>query len=69
MHTLAMYQLIAMCQDQAHQAPVVPFTVYQAHQVMQIHRACRAKHCRRKDAALQTLIEAGRVIASTTKPR
>jgi len=36
-HSLAMYQLIAMTQQEAHQPPAVPFTIEQAHTVMQYH--------------------------------
>lgn len=67
--SLAIYQLIAMTGQEAHQAPIVPFTIQQAHTVMRYHVACRAKRCPRKAAALDTLIEAGRVVPSQTKPR
>ncbi|MEU2035933.1 hypothetical protein [Nocardia amamiensis] len=67
--SLAMYQLVAMCDEAAHQVPSVPFTISQAHTVMRYHVACRAKRCPRKAAALQTLVEAGQVVPSTTKPR
>lgn len=68
-HSVAMYQLIAMCDESAHQVPTVPFTVEQAHTVVQYHVACRAKRCPRKAAALQALVEAGRLVLSTTHPR
>ncbi|MGW4844889.1 hypothetical protein [Nocardia brasiliensis] len=68
-NSLAMYQLIAMCDESAHQAPSVPFTVVQAHTVMRYHVACRAKRCPRKGAALDALVAAGRVVPSTSKPR
>jgi hypothetical protein len=69
MHSLAMYQLVAMCDERAHKAPDVPFTVAQAHTVIRYHVACRAKRCPRKAAALQMLADAGRVVPSTTHPR
>jgi hypothetical protein len=69
MQSLAMYQLIAMCQQEAHQAPLTPFTVDQASKVMQFHVACRANRCPRKAAALQTLTDTGRMVPSTTHPR
>ncbi|WP_157128955.1 hypothetical protein [Nocardia amamiensis] len=68
-HSLAMYQLVALCDAAAHAAPMLPFTVDQAHEVMQIHLNCRAKNCPRKQAALDTLAEAGRVVPTMTKPR
>ncbi len=64
-----MYHLIAMTRQEAHATPVSPFTVEQAHQIMQFHVACRANRCPRKAAALSRLVEAGRVVPSTTKPR
>ncbi|MFD0366300.1 hypothetical protein ACFQZZ_33110 [Nocardia sp. GCM10030253] len=67
--SLAMYQLIAMTQQEAHQPPSVPFTVEQAHLVMQFHVACRATCCPRKAAAQNALIEAGCMVLSATKPR
>ncbi|MGW4330539.1 hypothetical protein ACWEKR_32200 [Nocardia sp. NPDC004573] len=67
--SLAIYQLIAMTGQAAHQAPLVPFTISQAHAVMRYHIACRAKRCPRKAAALNTLVQAGRVVPSETKPR
>ncbi|MGV9751131.1 hypothetical protein [Nocardia farcinica] len=69
MHSLAMYQLVAMCDESAHQAPPIPFTVKQAHTVMQFHVACRAKKCPRKAAALQALVDAGRVKPSAIHPQ
>ncbi|MEU1998846.1 hypothetical protein ABZ511_30800 [Nocardia gamkensis] len=68
-HSLAMYQLIAMTRQEAHQPPAVPFTIAQARTVMQFHVACRANRCLRKAAALDALIEGGRVVLSTSKPR
>jgi len=65
MHSLAIHQF----QQEMHQAPLVPFTVAEAHSVMQFHVACRAKKCPRKAAALQALVEAGRVVPFTSKPR
>lgn len=62
-------QLVARSGDEAHQAPRVLFTIHEAHDVMQIHVACRAKACLRKAAALRALIEADRVAPSTSKPR
>ncbi|MBF6259883.1 hypothetical protein IU468_26755 [Nocardia farcinica] len=69
MHSLAMYHLVAMCDEAAHQAPVVPFTIEQAHTVMRYHVACRAKRCPRKAAVLQALVDAGRVKPSAIHPR
>ncbi|MBF6165068.1 hypothetical protein IU486_09815 [Streptomyces gardneri] len=68
-NSLAIYQLIALYDVAAHQAPILPFTVGQAHEVMRIHIACRAKHCARKAAARQVLIDAGRMVPDTSKPR
>lgn len=69
MHSLAVYQLIALCDAAAHQAPILPFTVDQAHEVMRIHLDCRAKDCLRKAAARQVLVDSGRMVPSTSKPR
>lgn len=68
-NSLAMYQLIALCDAGAHQAPMLPFTVAQAHGIMQIHVACRAKQCPRKAAALQVLVEAGRMVLAPNRMR
>ncbi len=56
------------CDESAHRVPSVPFTVSQAHTVMRYHVACRAKRCPRKAAALQVLVDAGRVVPSATIP-
>ncbi|WP_157110222.1 hypothetical protein [Nocardia anaemiae] len=68
-NSLAMYQLIALCDAGAHMAPMLPFTVAQAHEIMQIHVACRAKQCPRKAAAQQILVAAGRIVPAAHKPR
>ncbi|WP_329410742.1 hypothetical protein OG563_00265 [Nocardia vinacea] len=68
-NSLAMYQLIALCDSAAHAAPMLPFTPAQAHDILQIHIACRAKTCPRKAAAQDVLVEAGRMVLSTSKPR
>jgi hypothetical protein len=44
-----------------HDAPDHELGVQEAHQTMQRHRGCRADECRRKAAARQTLISAGRM--------
>jgi hypothetical protein len=69
MHSLAIHQLDALNNRCAHQAPMTPFTIGQAHEVMRVHIACRAKKCPRKAVALHTLIDACRVVSSTSKPR
>lgn len=69
MHSLAMYQLVALSDEAAHQVPAIPFTADQAHTVMRYHVACRAKRCPRKAAALQALAAAGRLVPSTRHPR
>ncbi|WP_280250359.1 hypothetical protein [Nocardia abscessus] len=66
-HSLAMYQLIALCDAAAHRAPRLPFSIAQAHDVMQIHVACRAKHCARKAAARQVLIDSGRMVPDPSR--
>ncbi len=68
-HSLAMYQLIALCDAAAHRAPMMPFSIAQAHDVMQIHVTCRAKHCARKAAARQVLIDSGRMVPDPSKPQ
>lgn len=68
MHSLAMSQLVAQVEQEAHQAPTVPFTIDQAHRVMQFHVACRAKRCPRKAAAQLALVDAGRMVLAETKP-
>jgi hypothetical protein len=42
-----------------HEAPECPLSIDEAHRLMQQHRQCRADQCPRKNAARQTLIEAG----------
>lgn len=69
MYSLAIYQAVALCDPAAHRAPRVPFTVSQAHEIVQIHVACRAKQWPRKAAAQDTLVAAGRLVLSSTKPR
>ncbi len=69
MHSLAIHQLAAMSDETSHKAPAVPFTVDQAQRVMQFHVACRAIRCPRKAAALQALVDAGRLVPSTTHAR
>ncbi|MBB5915107.1 hypothetical protein BJY24_003974 [Nocardia transvalensis] len=44
-----------------HAPPGRPFTIPQAHRVMQLHKACRREDCPRKRAAYQTLRDAGRL--------
>lgn len=68
-NSLAMYYLIAMTQQEAHAVPTSPFTVEQAHRIMQFHVACRAHRCPRKAAALTTLVEAGRVVPDSSRPK
>ncbi|MEU6187351.1 hypothetical protein [Nocardia sp. NPDC047038] len=48
--------------EDAHRPPDKPFTVEQAHRVMQGHRPCRADACPRKRAAFRTLVASGRVV-------
>ncbi|WP_327115410.1 hypothetical protein OHB12_01450 [Nocardia sp. NBC_01730] len=67
-NSLAVYQLVALCDAAAHQPPVLPFTVAQAHEVMRRHVACRAKHCLRKAAAQQALVDIGRMVPETSRP-
>ncbi|MEV0296718.1 hypothetical protein [Nocardia sp. NPDC050710] len=45
-----------------HLEPAIPFTVEQAHRVMQHHRGCRADACPRKGAAFRALVAAGRIV-------
>jgi hypothetical protein len=64
-----MHQLVAMYAQDTHRAPMVPFTIQQAHHVMQRHATCRAKDCPRKAAAFQVLIDAGRMKPDASRPR
>ncbi|MEU1548801.1 hypothetical protein [Nocardia asiatica] len=48
---------------------MLPFSITQAHDVMQIHVACRAKHCARKAAARQVLIDSGRMVPDPSRPQ
>ncbi|WP_280314738.1 hypothetical protein [Nocardia wallacei] len=68
-NTLAIHQLAAMTEPETHLAPDIPFSIVQAHTIMQFHVACRARKCPRKAAALHVLIEVGRVVASPIHPR
>ncbi|MBH0780942.1 hypothetical protein [Nocardia bovistercoris] len=45
-----------------HDSPASPFTVPQAHDVMQSHRGCDADGCPRKAAAFRALVDAGRIV-------
>ncbi|RDI55823.1 hypothetical protein DFR68_101659 [Nocardia mexicana] len=45
----------------SHAAPGRPFTVAQAHEVMQLHRGCCRRDCPRKWAAYRVLRDAGRL--------
>ncbi|MEV0548775.1 hypothetical protein OG308_16405 [Nocardia salmonicida] len=67
--SLAMYKLIALCDAGAHTAPMLLFTPAQAHEVMQIHVACRAKQCPRKSVALDVLVSAGRMVPAENRLR
>lgn len=69
MRTLAIHQTLALSEQETHQAPPTAFSIDQAHTVMQYHVACRAKHCPRKNAALQALVAAGAVVVSEHHPR
>jgi hypothetical protein len=44
-----------------HEAPAIPFTVTQAHEVMRQHKSCRRDKCARKDAAWMVLVDAGHI--------
>ncbi|MCM6774234.1 hypothetical protein NDR87_12200 [Nocardia sp. CDC159] len=44
-----------------HEAPEQPLSVSEAHRTMQRHRGCLREECPRKQAAYQTLVEAGRI--------
>jgi len=68
MHSLAMHQLVGMVRQEIHQAPTIPFSIEQAHLVMQSHVACRAKRCPRKAAAQLVLVDAGRMVLAENKP-
>lgn len=58
---LSQHRLISLCDIDTHRAPAVPFTVAEAHAIMQIHLECQAFECARKAAAFQVLVEAGRL--------
>jgi hypothetical protein len=47
-------------------APLSPFTIPQAHRVMQLHRD---HDCPRKHAAFTALVAAGRITPDSTRPR
>ncbi|WP_330232107.1 hypothetical protein OHA40_06230 [Nocardia sp. NBC_00508] len=69
MNSLAVYQLVVLSDATAHQVPTLPFTIDQAHEVMRVHVACRARLCARKAAARQVLIDSGRMVPDTSKPQ
>ncbi|WUA11159.1 hypothetical protein OG225_16805 [Nocardia sp. NBC_01377] len=69
MHSLTTRQLAAMTPQEAHQAPVVPFTIEQAHRIMQFHVACRVRRCPRKAAAQGVLVTAGKQVLAVNRPR
>ncbi|GGN80720.1 hypothetical protein [Nocardia rhizosphaerihabitans] len=48
--------------DDIHHAPLVGFTVAQAHWQMREHVRCRRESCERKAMAFHILVEAGRIV-------
>jgi hypothetical protein len=64
-----MHHAITVNRQETHQAPSAPFTVAQAHTVMQFHIACRVTRCPRKAAAHEALAAAGQLVPSTRHPR
>ncbi|GAB2684091.1 hypothetical protein GCM10027089_00720 [Nocardia thraciensis] len=44
-----------------HDAPDGPLTTGQAHRITQQHRDCRLEDCPQKNAAWQTLVDAGKI--------
>jgi hypothetical protein len=48
--------------SRTHQAPPTPFTVDEAHLVMQQHRRCLGEACARKRAAFRVLVHAGHAV-------
>jgi hypothetical protein len=52
-----------------HEAPETPFTVAQAHVVMQQHRRCAAERCPRKRAAFRVLVAAGHAVPDSRADR
>ncbi|MEU2177570.1 hypothetical protein ABZ552_25425 [Nocardia sp. NPDC019219] len=67
--TLAIHQLAAITQQETNLAPDAPFSIDQAHTIMQFHVACDAQYCPRKAAAVQARVEAGRVVPTPSKSR
>ncbi|MFG2446539.1 hypothetical protein ACGFQG_27070 [Nocardia fluminea] len=51
--------------DDSHHAPLVRFTVAQAHRQMRDHLLCRRESCERKAQAFQVLVEAGRIVPAS----
>ncbi|WP_216908258.1 hypothetical protein OG225_30080 [Nocardia sp. NBC_01377] len=52
-----------------HDSPAAPFSIEQAHTVMQSHCGCRADDCSRKAAAFRALVEAGRIVPDARADR
>ncbi|BCK56879.1 hypothetical protein [Nocardia wallacei] len=67
--TLAIHQLAAITQQETHLTPDAPFTIDQAHSIVQFHMDCRAKCCPPKAATLHALTDGGKVVPSASKPR
>lgn len=52
-----------------HEAPDRPFSVADAHRVMQGHRGCQRDECLRKRAAYDTLVGAGHIKPDSARAR
>lgn len=48
--------------EPSHRKPLDPYTLEQAHAVMQHHRECGTDICRAKHAAFWTLVDAGKLV-------
>jgi hypothetical protein len=66
MHTLAMHQAVALSEQETHQPPGKSFTIEQAHRDALPRGPMR---CPRKDAAVEALVDASRLVPSEHHPR
>lgn len=56
-------------QDWPHEKPDRPLSVTMAHQAMQRHCSCRREDCGRKQAAWETLVDAGHIVPDAGRQR
>ncbi|RDI63214.1 hypothetical protein [Nocardia pseudobrasiliensis] len=61
------YSLTQLLDMSTHTAPKLPPPLYQAHELMRLHRQCTVESCPRKRAAFEVLVEAGRIVPDSSR--